>query len=440
MADAPNPWPEANETPDSAQPTDRQRPSRPKSEDRYGLHIILFLLTVVTACLVGAELISNKSWLALLFGGDTPEMQVAQLHLSDLFSGLPYALAFLGFLTFHEFGHYFTSRWHKVKASLPYYIPMWLPLPGINIVGSLGAVIRLRQTPSSRRALFDIGIAGPLAGFAFCVVLLIWGFTHLPQPEFLYGIHPEYVKDFGRLPTDAETIQAYAGTNSPDSPRGPLAASDGGLLFNFLQRTFADPSLLPNRFELIHYPLIWAGFLGLFFTALNLIPAGQLDGGHVMYGLFGQKRAFRIAQVTALSLMFYGGLGHLYFGAEGWQLKLGFYLLYLFFLFPRILRTQQWQPNLLAVAIFFAAQQGLQYLLLPIEPSYMWLLWATLLTVFVKLEHPPALDETPLDLRRKVLGWLCIVIFILCFAPNPIGFVYKPSADTILTHQLAPDK
>lgn len=394
-------------------------PSAPR--DRYGLHLLLFLLAFLTTCMAGAELVSNRSWLAFL--GGTPESLAHQLYPRDLWLGGAYALCFLGFLTVHEFGHYLTARRLKVPSSLPYYLPLYLPL--LLNIGTLGAVIRLRGVPQSRRAMFRIGIAGPIAGFAVSLLILVYGFTHLPDASYLYGIHPEYATDLGRLPTDAETVAHYAGTGRADDPKGPLLAVGTSLLFEGLQQ-LADPERLPNRFELIHYPLLWAGFLGLFFTALNLLPIGQLDGGHVVYGLFGWRIAGLVARLTVLALLLYGGLGLVTYGEPYWNLYLGGFALLLTGLAPYLLGTRRWQPIVVFLLVFLAVQQGLQ-LLLPagFQGNRMWLLWALLGTRFIGLDHPRAASERPLTRQERWLGWLGIALFVLCFTPEPIYLVYN---------------
>ncbi|MCB0838535.1 MAG: site-2 protease family protein, partial [Bacteroidetes bacterium] len=126
----------------------------------YLLHLGLFLITLFTTFLVGAELITGKIWFG--YGLVAPE---GLLGWDQIWLGVPYGFGFILFLTFHEFGHYLTAVYHRVKTTLPFYIPLFIPIPGVLNIGSLGAVISLREIPSSTRKFFDIGIAGPLAGF-----------------------------------------------------------------------------------------------------------------------------------------------------------------------------------------------------------------------------------------------------------------------------------
>ncbi|MEJ2004355.1 MAG: site-2 protease family protein, partial [Cyclobacteriaceae bacterium] len=142
------------------------------------IQLLLFITTFVTVTLSGEYWMHGK-----LLG-------VTEFTWADFQAGLWFTLPFLGFLTVHEFGHYFTARSHKVNTTLPYYIP----LPPFFLVGTLGAVIRIREKIESKTKYFDIGIAGPLAGFVIAVASLAWGFTHLPDESYLYEIHPEYAQ------------------------------------------------------------------------------------------------------------------------------------------------------------------------------------------------------------------------------------------------------
>src|SRR5688572_17568866 len=141
------------------------------------IHSSLFAVTFVTTTLAGAEWVYGKS---ILMPGYT---------MNDFLSGLSYSIPFLLILTVHEFGHYFTAAYNKIKASLPYYIPL-PPLP--LMLGTLGALIRIRSRIHSTQQNFDIGIAGPLAGFVVALALLYYGFATLPPPEYIYQFHPEY--------------------------------------------------------------------------------------------------------------------------------------------------------------------------------------------------------------------------------------------------------
>ncbi len=147
------------------------------SPKKIAIHAGLFLVTLVTTTLAGAEWVYGKS---IFMEGYT---------WADFFSGMPYSIPFLLILTVHEFGHYFTAIHYKVRTTLPYYIPL-PPLP--LMFGTLGAVIRLKSRVPSKQQTFDIGIAGPLAGFVIALAVLWYGFATLPPPEYIFQFHPEY--------------------------------------------------------------------------------------------------------------------------------------------------------------------------------------------------------------------------------------------------------
>ena len=369
---------------------------------RISKHILLFIVTCVTATLAGSEWTNGK----FLFSGN--------FTIDDFAEGIPYAVVFLGFLTVHEFGHYFAALWHGVRTTLPYYIPFYIPFIPFSL-GTLGAVIRLRQRPRSATQYFDIGLAGPLAGFIAALFVLIYGFVFLPPLDYLFGIHPEYAR-FGaeyadyvyRAPfVDGEAMNIAIGKN---------------LLFILLEK-FADPALLPHPNELMHYPLLFAGFLALTVTGINLLPIGQLDGGHILYGLVGHKNHKIIASAIFISFMFYAGLGyvspfdkltHLLYKIP---LMIGFYYL-------ALSRTGFSTITKIATAATVFAVQFLLAKLFPTVEGYSgWLLFVLLIGRFLGIEHPPSEIEEPLTPWRKVLGWLALVIFIICFSPKPITII-----------------
>lgn len=384
-------------------------------KQNYPLHIFLFLVTVLTTMLAGAELITGKSF----FG--------ATLAPSDIVIGIPYAISFLTFLTFHEFGHYFTAVYHKVKCSLPYYIPVFIPVSMFNI-GSFGAVIRIREVPSSRRKYFDIGVAGPFAGFVVSIALLVLGFSTLPLAEpHVLQIHPEYEAIFGGIPTETALVEKFGGI---------IKAGDN-LLFSMFKMYWPVPDgNMPPDFELMHYPFIFVGFITLFFTALNLLPIGQLDGGHVTYGLFGAKRAKIISRITVFVLLVLGGTGVMNFhsynaSADGtlwdyilWEFGTTLAYLYLLYLaFRRMFKNAKLQ-QILSMVLGMAMLQTIACLIFPsIASNPIWLLYSFMTTRMVGFDHPVAEDDTGLTTKQKILGWLAILIFILCFSFDPIVIV-----------------
>jgi membrane-associated protease RseP (regulator of RpoE activity) len=272
--------------------------------------------------------------LSVLFTGAT--YGIESLTLPDLIgnagTGLSYALALIGILGAHEMGHYLMARRHGVQTTLPYFIPM-----PFNILGTLGAVIAMREPAPNRRVQFDIGIAGPLAGLVVAV------------PVVIVGLMTSRV---GPLPTQPYYLE-------------------GNSIFYYLLKFVIFGEFLPNATRDVSINAVaFAAWAGLLVTALNLLPVGQLDGGHVMYGLFGDKaRLARWPVVGLLVLLAAAGSLGLPFGWEGWGL------------------------------------------------------WAVLI-LFLMRSHAPVLDEiTPLDPARKLLGVALLIIFVLLFVPAPLTIV-----------------
>jgi membrane-associated protease RseP (regulator of RpoE activity) len=379
-------------------------PAQPAFKERYWLHALLFALTLASTTLAGAELITGRT--------------MEQLSLWEDFSkGLPYSLSFLCFLTFHEFGHYFTAVYHGVKTSLPYYIPIYLPFSIFNI-GSMGAVIRMRETPGTTRKYFDIGIAGPLAGFVIALFLLWYGFAFMPGPEYLYGIHPEYSDWFGgKMPSDSDLQNALKSTGAISIELG------NSLIFQIFRYLFADPEKMPGAMEMYHYPYLFVGYLTLFFTALNLLPIGQLDGGHVTYGLFGIKIAALISRITVIFLVTYGGLGIIDYSDSFYLVYLGLYGLYIYYVMTKILGNSK---AIEALAGTFAII-GFQYLAQEYwgiqEGGTLWLVYSFIAVRVIGLDHPPARVEEKLNPARIALGIVALLIFVLCFTPDPLKII-----------------
>ncbi|MEM0998732.1 MAG: site-2 protease family protein [Bacteroidota bacterium] len=388
-------------------------PGKQQQRNRYLLHIVLFLVTLLTTSIAGLELITGRSF----FRGGS-------LTWADLPDGLPFSLSFLGFLTVHEFGHYFTAVYHRVKVSLPYYIPIYIPFSLINI-GSFGAVIRIRELPGSRQKYFDIGVAGPLAGFVVALGLLVYGLLNLPpMEETVLGIHPEYLLEHGGVPT-LEDLQEKG---------KPALVLGGSLLMDLLMAILPlDRAELPPAFEMMHYPYIFTGFLTLFFTALNLLPIGQLDGGHVVYGLFGKRIAGYVSRASVLALLLVGGTGVVtitefdpsyYSSYQRWlgeeALKLLLYAGFVFYVVRRLVRDWSVGQILLGVGGALLVQAAAKWLFPGIAVNGIWLLYSFLAVTMIGVDHPRAPDDTPLDRKRKVLAWLAILIFVLCFSPSPL--------------------
>ncbi|WP_460981472.1 site-2 protease family protein [Spirosoma fluminis] len=380
----------------------------------YLLHGGLFLITLVTTTLAGAEWMYGRVFLPESFMESLGVKGMKPLGWAEFVDGFQFSVPFLAILTVHEFGHYFTAKANRVRVTLPYYIPLWLGIG--QSIGTLGAFIRIQDYINSRRKYFDIGIAGPLAGFVLALAVLWYAFTHLPPPEFIFTIHPEYQKwglDYGK----------YAYANLP--PDAAVGLGDN-LLFSFFKQYVADPARVPHPNEMMHYPYVLAGYLALFFTSLNLIPIGQLDGGHILYALVGPKRYRWIAPALFITFAFYAGLGFFkpvdfaipsneaFFTELGY---LGLYILFLSLCFSRISenRTTVWFITMSVVA--------LQLLCSWIRPDWEgypnFLVFVFVVGRFLGVYHPETEQEEPLNATRQVLGWLALLIFVLCFSPRP---------------------
>jgi len=376
-----------------------------KQIKKYLLPTFLFLLTLLTTTLAGSEWIHGR----MFFINDTNIGWSEWMNTEKFLKGLAFSIPFLTFLTVHEFGHYLTARWYKVKVSLPFYIPLWLGIT--STLGTIGAFIQIKSALKSRQQFFDIGIAGPLAGFVVALGVLWYGFTHLPPPEYIFEIHPEWEKYGLQYPNfvyqDTQGFNIALGKN---------------LLFLFFENWIADPVRLPNAYEVMHYPLLFAGYMGLLFTALNLIPVGQLDGGHILYGLIGYKNHKKVAPVLFTGFVFYAGLGMIspYNSFYDLSISVPIYIIFLYLIFSKTLQAPR-QIILLSMGVFTA--QFVLALIFPTLEGYNgWFAFALLIGRFLGVYHPPALENQPLNIPRQILGWLALLIFILSFSPKPFLF------------------
>lgn len=380
----------------------------PEPKPKYWLHLLLFVVTLVTTTLAGAEMFSPQNGMAA---------QTFTLTWDQFATGFAFSIPFLGILTVHEFGHYFTARRYGAKVTLPYYIPVWLGWLGAISIGTMGAFIRILSPIRKREQLFDVGAAGPLAGFVAIIGVLVYGYTHLPVPDYIFTIHPEYLS-FG--PDYARYV--YEGMRG----QGMLMAINGNLTTHFLSDWLADPARIPNPYEVMHYPVLFAGHMALFFTALNLLPIGQLDGGHILYGLVGQKWHTRLSPIFFVALVLYSGLGvpqtFMDGGTDDILDKLQWDALYLGFLYLTFSKTVEGYKNilLLAVSVF-----GVQYLLAAFAPSVHgfqgWLIFSFVLGRILGIYHPPTLYDEPMSVSRKIIGLISILVFILSFSPQPFS-------------------
>jgi len=293
------------------------------------VQIILFLATLATTFLAGF------------------------FQSGSITGGISFSVALLFILGAHEMGHYTYGKRYGVDISPPYFIPA---PPLISPIGTFGAFIKIRSPISTKMALFDIGIAGPLAGIIAAI------------PVIVVGLRLSKVVETG----DRE-LQEGMSLGSP-------------LIFSLLSDVFLG-KVSEGRDILLH-PVAFAGWIGLFVTALNLIPAGQLDGGHIMYSLLSRKWYRR----SSISMVFI--LGILGIGTRP--------LIHLF--------------HLLWEGVPLSSYKGL--FIFDGWPG--WIMWAVILSI-MGTRHPPTMyDEVPLDGRRRLLGVLAILVFIGCFTPVPI--------------------
>ncbi|MCH8556846.1 MAG: site-2 protease family protein [Balneolia bacterium] len=368
-------------------------------------HLLYFVITFISVASMGG----------IFFVGHTAEAE----SLADLifWEGILFAALLLGFLAVHEFGHYFAAVYHNVNTSLPYFIP----LPFISPIGTIGAVIKIKEQITDTIKLYDIGISGPLAGFVVALGVLIFGFATLPEPDFLanFDQHDEvvaYVQEHGSFPDEALV---------PDGAEVIMFGET--LLYTFLASFFDNA---PPMWEMYHYPFLLAGWLGLFFTALNLMPVGQLDGGHILYSLIGFKRHQFVARLffgLVVTLAGFAAVPLLQslsdrFMPDGLSLGWLLWAMISFSLFRKAFYGHQvwtlavWLSSLVVVTLVFLLTAGSNF-----GSGYgVWIMFTLFILYFVKIEHPPVYFEKKLDRRRKILGWATMFIFILCISPTPI--------------------
>jgi hypothetical protein len=388
----------------------------PQERDRYGLHAFLFILTLCSTVVSGAQMTGRT----LVYAESLDWWMVFGMRISLpwLLDGLRFGLSLLLFLTVHEFGHWFAARHHRVRTSLPYYIPF--PFNGI---GTFGAVIRIREPIPGLRALFDIGVSGPVAGFVVALGVLIVGVATLPGPEYMMGMPghealKQYISAFGSFPSAPLPV--------PEE-EGLLTLTIGSTPLYWLISQFGVH--VPPMWEMYHYPILFAGWLGLFFTALNLLPVGQLDGGHVLYALVGPVWHARLARAFVMLLLVSGGLGFVD-EASGvltawlpWLPGAPWVVLALV-LYAYLHRIFEGHPIHILIG---ASGITLAIALLSRIPSAVaslgysgWLVWCLLIVVFIKVDHPPVLYMEPLTPARRRLAYAAIIIFFLCFSIRPL--------------------
>lgn len=300
--------------------------------------------------------------------------------------GVQYAVLILTFLTAHEFGHYFAARFHGVKTSLPYYLPF--PFIAELSFGTFGAVIRLRSQINSRKVLFDIGAAGPISGFVVCLVFMIYGLNILPDLAGTGLSHSEHLYSFAR---QSIFYNLYFGDN---------------LFFELARYLFDSGSRqVPAMNKVYFYPYLNVAWFGLFVTSLNMLPMGQLDGGHIIYAMFGKWVHRLIGKIVWWALL---ALGLLSLINIFYQLVGEYRDTFFFSYFWENYQSELWHLTH-DYAIIGEAWAG-------------WLLWAAMTRFFMKLGHPVAFQDEPLGTARMLIGWLAIGIFVLSFTWNGIYY------------------
>ena len=318
------------------------------------VNLILFILTVLSAMLVGVavppELASATDASPFLY------------MLTHIFTGWPFALAMMGILFAHEMGHYLACRYYNVPATLPFFIPA----PFISPFGTLGAFIAMRGIPKNKRVLFDVGVAGPLAGLAITVPVLLYGLSISPLGPILAAS----AGNSGML--EGNSLIYLFSKYLVFGKLLPEPASMNGLspFVYWLQYFFSGRPIPFGGLDVQLDPVAWAGWGGLLVTALNLVPVGTLDGGHVVHGLFGEKAEKIFPAVIGLLLAF----------------------------------------SVLPVLITFSLEAF----------NFSWLLWVFILFWLGRVRTQPLDDITPLDAKRRVLGYIVLIIFILIFIPIPL--------------------
>ncbi len=315
------------------------KPGRPM------VNLVMFLITLVSVLVSGG--------LSSLETEISSEPLVAASQIIN--AGWPFAISLLAILTTHEMGHYLAGRAHGVHVSLPFFIPLpFTPL------GTMGAFINMKELPKNRRVLMDIGVAGPIAGFIVSIVVVMIGLSL----STLDSIPLQFPEGQG-IQMEGNSL-IYLGLKYLQFGEllpQPAAYGDGGQLLYWLRYFFTGQPTPYGALDVMIHPVAWAGWVGLLVTSLNLIPAGQLDGGHIFHLLFGTKWSRRILPLILVVLI---GLGFFWSG---------------------------------------------------------WWLWAGLVFFFGRRYAEPLDQITPLDTKRKVLGVIALILFIITFIPVPLSII-----------------
>jgi membrane-associated protease RseP (regulator of RpoE activity) len=322
----------------------KPRPSNP------WINLIFFILTLFSVILAGA---------LYAYEGPQPANNIELLRLiwNNLGLGVPFAISLLAILLAHEFGHYLAGRYHHTAVTLPYF----LPFP-FSPFGTLGAFIQLKEPPRNKRVLLDIGIAGPLAGLVVAIPVLLIGLSLSHLDHF-----PTFLKVGDAVSLEGNSILYLFAKYLVFHQWLPTPLSYGGVvpLLYWIRYVFTSLPTPLGGTDVFLNPVAWAGWAGLLVTALNLIPAGQLDGGHVLYTLFGKRAGLALPVILV-------GIGIL--------------------------------------GLFWSG----------------WWLWVFLILLLGRTYAQPLDQITPLDPARKMVAIFGLIVFILVFIPVPLRLLAGP--------------
>ncbi len=302
---------------------------------KVSINFVLFVLTVFSVMLAGVEVpteLCNDATQAILY------------MLKNILTGWPFALSMLGILLTHELGHYFMSRHHKTPATLPYFIPF-----PFSPLGTLGAAILMRGVPKNKRVLFDIGVAGPLAGLIVAIPVLFLGLS-------FSTVKPIVLSSCG-ISLEGNSLLYLFAKYVTFGQLLPAPAEPQGILY-WLKYFLTGQPIPVGGLDVFIHPVAFAGWVGILVTALNLIPAGTLDGGHVVYALFGDKAKKAFPFIIGL---------------------------------------------LVVLGLFWNG----------------WWIWAALLFWLGRVNDAPLDQITALDATRRLVALAVIIVFLLVFMPVP---------------------
>jgi len=309
------------------------------------VNLILFLITFVSIIFSGI--------FTSYTGPATTDFSIIWSHVRvNLGQSIAFAVSLLSILTAHEFGHYFAARIHNTKVTLPFFIPF-----PISPFGTMGAFIRLLEPPKNKRVLLDIGLAGPIAGLIIAIPVLVYGLT-LSKIDILPSVFPDHFMFEGNSILYLFLKYLVHGSLLPE----PISFHGIHPVIYWVRYFFTGLPLPYGGTDVLIHPVAWAGWAGLLITSLNLIPAGQLDGGHLIYSLFGDKLKW-IRPVILWALVI---LGFMWSG---------------------------------------------------------WWLWAFLILFLGRIRAEPLDEITELDPGRKILARIGLIIFFLVFSPVPLIIV-----------------